>query len=549
GLQESKGLKFHDAIPVFAVRNFDIADIEHFLEKWYQNIEIAVLGNADENEKQQAIRKGKSGYEDLMLIIQDEKYENLRRLAVNPLLLTIIAIVHRTRAALPKERHKLYEECLKVMIESWIVANKKLEKKFSVENSLANLACIAAFLMKENRREAAPQEIDNLLPAKIEDHSRQIFIKEMVLKAGLLYESEGKLGFMHLTFQEYLAAYYYARSKDQNDILKYWGRDYWNESFKLFVNLANAHTFYNEIIDNLEEKEYWRNMQLWDECLEDIVLQQTREEIETRFAHKILDLLPGVEYKEENEPLIIQLSGHYPLYNHAEKFIDQGWDLFYRAKHLFVQSVGSSILNRAGDKAQAELIVAIKKRIDEFEKIENKTKEQLLDFLFQNNNSFVLLTVGRQNVCDFYFALAKLKSRDFFINYLDLRYIRDLFDIRYLSDILGISYIIDYKVLMDLLGYMEIEDTIGLRDHINLRNNRCIYFQFSRYIENLKNFRGLFKRYLEKYETIIKKHQKELDVGADKVIAKLHELSDQEILVYFPGTSPDDLKYFREHKP
>ena len=119
-----------------------------------------------------------------MKIMKDDRYKNLRRLAVNPLLLTIIAIVHRTRAVLPKERHKLYEECLKVMIELWNVANRKIDVGFSVADSLDLLAEIAVFLMKENRRELEPAEMDTLLPPRIENQPREFFIKEMVLKAG-----------------------------------------------------------------------------------------------------------------------------------------------------------------------------------------------------------------------------------------------------------------------------------------------------------------------------------------------------------------------------
>ncbi|MCU0286975.1 MAG: hypothetical protein MUF15_11320 [Acidobacteria bacterium] len=46
--------------------------------------------------------------------------------------------------------------------------------------------------MKENRREMELREIKGLLPGEIEGKPLDFFLKEMVLKAGLLYESEGK---------------------------------------------------------------------------------------------------------------------------------------------------------------------------------------------------------------------------------------------------------------------------------------------------------------------------------------------------------------------
>ncbi len=517
GLQEAKGLKFHDAVPVFTVQDFDIADIERFLENWYKNIEVAVAGNADKDETEQAIKKGKKQYEDLMEIIKDDNYENLRQLAVNPLLLTIISIVHRTRAVLPKERHKLYEECLKVMIELWNVANRKIDVSFSVENSIDNLSKIAVSLMKDNRREMESAEVKDILPLEIEGHPLDFFLKEMVLKAGLLYQSEGKYGFLHLTFQEYLAACYFACGGNQNDILAYRDKDYWTETFKLFVNTGNARQFFDEIINNLEEKGYWRQMNLWEDCLEDIVVEETRKEIELKFAEEILNILPHKEYNEENGEFIVQVFPHYPIYKHAGLFVEKGWDLFHNAKHPFVRSVGSSLLNKADDGTRAHLMEQIKNRIEDFEKQENKDPRQLMDFLFQNNNSFVLLIAGRKNLSDFKFALAILKSRYFFTVYLDLRYLRYL---RYLLDLRDLR---DLRDLLDLRGLRYLQDLRYLRDFLDLRD-----------------------QFIEKYESIFKEHKQDIHAWADKTIVKLHSLSDEKLLTYFPGTTIEELKMFRE---
>ena len=82
-------------------------------------------------------------------------------------------------------------------------------------------------------------------------------------------------------------------------------------------------------------------MELWEDCLLDIVVEEPRKEIELKFAERVLNILPRIEYKEENEPLIVQLYAHYPIYKHAGLFVDIGWDLFHSAKHPFVRSVGS----------------------------------------------------------------------------------------------------------------------------------------------------------------------------------------------------------------
>ena len=126
----------------------------------------------------------------------------------------------------------------------------------------------------------------------------------MLVKAGLLYESEGKYGFLHLTFQEFLAAWYFSHSKNQNEILEHHHKNYWQETFKLFVNIGNAELFFEEVIDHLMEKDYWIHMNLWEDCLQEIVVENRKECIELRFAKKVIDVLYGLKYiwtiKEES---------------------------------------------------------------------------------------------------------------------------------------------------------------------------------------------------------------------------------------------------------
>jgi predicted NACHT family NTPase len=382
GLSEVEGLKFREEIPVFAVQDFKIADVETFLQKWYRNVEIAVAGGQG---IQRAIEEGEKKYRDLIELIKDEDYKNLRELAVNPLLLTIIAIVHRTRAVLPKERYKLYEECIKVMIELWNLANRKVDICFSFDNSMAHLSRIAVSLMESNRREMDKTEIETCLPAKIEGQTRAFFLKEMVLKAGLLYESEGKYGFLHLTFQEYLAAWYFANSKKQNEILLHYNNDYWEETLKIFVNIGNTELFLEEVINNLLGKKYWKYIRVWEDCIEDIVVEEVQKKIELKFAKKVIEILSKLKYKDKNEELVVKLYLHYPIYKHAAQLTKEGRYLFYNAPHPFVQSIGTSILNRAEDKTRSELMELLKKRINDFEKQSDKSNKALLYFLFQNN--------------------------------------------------------------------------------------------------------------------------------------------------------------------
>jgi hypothetical protein len=538
-----------------------MADMEAFLQKWYQNVEIALAGAQG---TQRAIEEGEKKYRDLIAIIKDDRYKNLKELAVNPLLLTIIAIVHRTRAVLPRDRYKLYEECLEVMIRLWNQANRKVGISFSFENSIFYLSKIAARLMETNRREIDKTEIEeSCLTDNIEGQTREFFLKEMVQKAGLLYESEGMYGFLHLTFQEYLAAWYFSKSKNQNDILQHWDKDYWRETFKLFVNIGNAELFFDKIKDGLLKKKYRKNMVFLEECIEEIVREETKKSIELRFGEKVADILLNLEYKKENEELIDELFLHYPLYKQAQHLVKQGWNLFNNAKHPFVQSIGTSILNRADYKSRAELMIQLKHRIESFEKQADESDNAFLNFLLQNNNNFLLHFWGRQNLMDFHFMLTKLKSKRIFLQFLALRCIQgildfrgtrkkryildilDVMDIQYIQGILNIKHaekVLDIlSIQIGTLSPFEIRD---LRDLRQIKIDRI--FGFIIYSQRIRYLKKIIEDYNSEYKSILKKNQREIAEWVNRVIEKLLGMSDKSLLKYFPNTPIEELKAFRE---
>ncbi|HLP47725.1 MAG TPA: hypothetical protein VK469_17410, partial [Candidatus Kapabacteria bacterium] len=168
----------------------------------------------------------------------------------------------------------------------------------------------------------------------------------------------------------------------------------------------------------------------------------------------------------------------------------------------------------------------------------------VLDFLYRDNNSFVILLAGRRNVRDFNFALAKLKSRTLFIVFLD---ILELLGFRYLRyfqnfrDPLDIRDLLDIRYLLDL---RDIRDILDLRDLQYIRDLRDI--RYIRDLRDLLDLRYLLDQFLKNYKAIIEKNRKDIIDRADKAIEKLHGMPDKELLEYFPGTKNDDLKEFRK---
>ena len=83
-----------------------IPDIEQFVNDWYR----VRLENRAERER---------NVDDLLRILKDDAHSAIRQLASNPLLLTIVTLVHRIDAVLPDERIVLYQKCTETLLNTW----------------------------------------------------------------------------------------------------------------------------------------------------------------------------------------------------------------------------------------------------------------------------------------------------------------------------------------------------------------------------------------------------------------------------------------------
>ncbi len=536
GLNPHKGLFFKADFRAFIIQDLNDADIEQFLYRWYEAIETVV----DDSESNREVARKQAG--ELVEIFKKTEHQALRNIAVNPLLLTIVAIVHRNRARIPNERHKLYEECLNVMIESWNQLNKKLySDSFPAEVCKNNLAILARHAMEENKREITKLEIDELLPDKIEGKPRSFFLNEMVLKAGLLYESEGKFGFLHLTFQEYLAAYAFAHSSKPLEILDYRDKDYWTDTIKLFVNVGNKQQFFDEILAGLDEK-YWQNMNLWESCLRDEMIdEEIKNKFEIRFAQRVAEILLQIPFEESEEEKIVQLFPHYPLYTHAQQIEDLGWLLFEQANHPFCKSIGASVLNRCHEETRDQMYKILRRPIPTGDAL-----YQIMEF----DNLTNLLLAGRDKIIDFISLISRLKESG------EILKIKILLDLQYLPDLPAFSYLLGFIDYLELLNLQYLSDLRNLPYLQDLRYLPCLwdlnYFQNVEYLRNwvhLRDLRDLENQFEHKYKLIIQQHQAEINNRANQALQKLQDLNDEEILKSFPNSTPEEIEIFRSNHP
>jgi hypothetical protein len=146
---------------------------------------------------------------------------SLRRLAENPLLLTMLLVVKHGAGGLPPDRVGLYGRAVDVLLDTW---NIKGHESLNPKEAVPQLAYVAFEMMRQGKQTATERELLALLVEAREKHPNinryakdgpYEFLKRVELRSSLLLEAghqveNGKTvpfyQFRHLTFQEYLTA-------------------------------------------------------------------------------------------------------------------------------------------------------------------------------------------------------------------------------------------------------------------------------------------------------------------------------------------------------
>ncbi len=188
---------------------------------------------------------------------------NVTALARTPLLLTILSLIHNQGACLPDRRVDLYRLCVEALAETWnrarslsgrpvdlYLGDERLDERFVVNI----LGPVALWIHGDQpgglvdqgdleARIAATLAQTDGLPAGRARRLAQDFIDLMRRDTGLLQErGYRRYGFLHLTFEEYLAARGLLESVivDDPDSLfhRYSGSPRWREVLRLAITAA-----------------------------------------------------------------------------------------------------------------------------------------------------------------------------------------------------------------------------------------------------------------------------------------------------------------------
>lgn len=305
---EEKELRFTN-LPEFTLAPFSEEKINQFIEAWYTEL-------AQQRQLENPALK-------IERLKEAVNREDIRELAPNPLLLTIMALVHTHKGELPAARVLLYEDCIDMLLWKWEqkkgdnqpalqqwLERYKLDKT-DFKQLLRRLAYEAHAQGTEGRGVVGIAEmtlLKELMKLTQKDANGALeMIGLMKHRAGLLLERSPEVfTFPHRTFQEYLAGGHLANqaqfSKQADKLVtQNWGL--WREAIKLAAGrLIHAKEEMDPalmLVDNLTAEEdeagtpfdqqtYWRKVWLAGEVLIELGLNRVERDRAGRTRLKVV---------------------------------------------------------------------------------------------------------------------------------------------------------------------------------------------------------------------------------------------------------------------
>ncbi|MDJ0659215.1 MAG: GUN4 domain-containing protein [Crocosphaera sp.] len=254
------------------IREFTNDQKEEFINKWYRTIMWEIIWkpryqrsltdppNQQLTKKVTRIRSDKEATENAEDLFK-QLFANLafNDLARNPLLITMIAVTHRSEKTLPTEREELYRKITDLLL-STRPHHKNTLLTLNAKNNKIILQVLAFCLMETEETTFTPKQGIEWIESTIKDCcsenqslTGQKFLTEMLEITGLLQERElDTYEFSHLTFQEYFAALHLKElgNEGQEKVIERLEDEKWEEVIYFYLTLTDATPIITAILNN-----------------------------------------------------------------------------------------------------------------------------------------------------------------------------------------------------------------------------------------------------------------------------------------------------------
>src|SRR6266487_4180448 len=239
--------------PHYTLLELEDQQIKQFLTNWCPAVEryqIMCAQGMKPLTLQQEKHATARGIEQQNRLLEAIQNSGIKRLAINPLMLTILALIQRGGRTLPHQRIELYQIVTRTLLDNW---NKDSERRVFLieevplaEQLLGNLAYHLhnsdPLLTEQDVRSITRQTMADFYQHsadQIKESGIQEFIETLRRSSGLFVESgQGLFSFMHRTFQEYFVALHLLRKTPEDlkqFVLDHYRLAIWREPLLLAI--------------------------------------------------------------------------------------------------------------------------------------------------------------------------------------------------------------------------------------------------------------------------------------------------------------------------
>jgi len=576
------------------VSKFSDDQIRQFVNNWYSCI------FSDLNEKESYIE---NKAKELYLSIR-ENYSVLK-MATNPLLVTIIALIHYQGSTLPEKRASLYDIATSTFLEHWVKQRDTKRNSILDKDLLIEILAPISFYIHLNYSTGliTEKELKGKLTKKYMEINPYTAIKDVRTDikdmieflredAGFLYEKgfneegEPMFGFVHQTFQEYFTAIEFKtlwkEGKLSADFEKYIFSSNWLEVIKLTASLfklneptrlgrQNATIFLRKILNvNDPYPEIFRPLKIAIYILKDDTEIEftTFSEIIDKVFIKVLNNLERPENSNQEYDSTVSLFKFL-----LGELIDTKTYQSY-----LIERIIKEVEDEAAPKKQENLIHIMMRKSklpsvrEGLIKILNSDNKSLKKCLFDYSTVWPAAEIVDTE--EFITEILKyINSADFLKQYTgfvptqypvcfdamrkrnsDILFSRELYDEmgdEVLEEWLqSIRYINNKRVKKDLIhhyifsiGTLKIEGIIKFTEHLRREYPKINLAKIEEYVRELKEFES---NCLEEHEIT---NYMSVKIFAKKGNSSIYAFVRKKKISYlkFPFTSKDLLPYFKSH--
>jgi predicted NACHT family NTPase len=293
------------------VQEFDDVQRRDFIDRWYLCQEVYAHGGEENAAVKQTAKRAADD-----LSAQIDRRQELKDMAKNPLLLTMMTTFHRRNNGvnLPRRRVELYQEICRLQLKDRPGARQLETVLLNCEAQVILQGLALAMMQAQSRLMKEPQVLEILqvmLTAKSESIAAVDFLEQVTNVGELLIRQEDEYEFAHLSFQEYLAAMEIARTQQESLLYQHLNvsgefADSWSRLMLLYVGLVNPTNLILQAIvqsrSDLAGQMYQETTkQIDDPSLKSDLERGLKQEVKASKYAKLEALLKAGEWREADQ--------------------------------------------------------------------------------------------------------------------------------------------------------------------------------------------------------------------------------------------------------